>query len=93
MTLTLSSNEYNAIDKFLMESHMIDILQIHQDEHFNDSFWDDEEGKFISIKEGLEIIVDAIAYPLSHYGITKEETKAFENLCASFDIPWVDCEV
>ncbi len=86
--MTLCEKEYNAIDKFLMESHCIDIWQVQQDVGLYDYIWDNENQKRIGLRQGLIEIVSAIAYPLSHYGITYEEAKAFKNLLSDLDIEW-----
>lgn len=86
--MTLCENEYNAIDKFLMESHFIDVFQIFQDEDRNDYFWCSENEQIMGLREGLIELTDYIAYPLSFYGITTEEANAFKNLLSSLDIEW-----
>ena len=86
--MTLCKDEYNAIDKFLMESHCIDIWSIFQDKDLNDYIWNEEESMLMGLREGLLEIVEYISYPLSHYGITDEEAKAFKNLLSSLDIEW-----
>lgn len=65
----LDNDEYNALDYHLQESKLYDSgLYIQQDEFGRDYFIDEEEnGKKISLKNGLEVVYESITDNIEEY--------------------------
>lgn len=65
----LDEDEYNALDYYLQESKLYDSgLYIQQDEFGRDYFIDEEEnGKKISLKNGLEVVYETITDNVNKY--------------------------
>lgn len=65
MRYVMNSVEYEAVDKILTESHLDEIIWIQQretDDGLEDYCYDVEENTDITLKEGLEIIYDAVIF-------------------------------
>ena len=67
----LDEDEYNALDYYLQESKLYDSgLYIQQDEFGRDYFIDEEEnGKKLSLENGLEIVYETITDNVNKYPI------------------------
>lgn len=67
----LDEDEYNALDYYLEDSKLYDSgLYIQQDEFGRDYFIDEEEnGKKISLKNGLEVVYESITDNIEEYPI------------------------
>ncbi len=65
----LDNDEYNALDYHLQESKLYDSgFYIQQDEFGRDYFIDEEEnGKKISLKNGLEVVYESITDNIEEY--------------------------
>ena len=65
----LDEDEYNALDYYLEDSKLYDNgLYIQQDEFGRDYFIDEEEnGKKISLKNGLEVVYESITDNIEEY--------------------------
>lgn len=65
----LDEDEYNALDYYLEDSKLYDSgLYIQQDEFGRDYFIDEEEnGKKISLKNGLEVVYESITDNIEEY--------------------------
>ena len=65
MRYVMNSVEYEVVDKILTESHLDEIIWIQQretDDGLEDYCYDVEENTDITLKEGLEIIYDAVIF-------------------------------
>lgn len=78
----LTDKEWNVVSKYTRKLNVDGEFDI----TINDVWYDYEECTEHSLKEGLEWLYDAIAYPCSHDGLTGEETETFINLLKEFDI-------
>lgn len=78
----LTDKEWNLISKYTRKLKVDSEFDI----TINDVWIDYETNRYYSIKEGLEWLYDAIAYPCRHDGLTGEETEMFIDLLKEFDI-------
>lgn len=82
---------YNAIIKFTSHLKVDSVFDIFTGADF-DYFRDFEENKILSLKEGLTLLYEAIAYPIQHDNMTEEEAKLIVNVFKDFDIITTDEE-
>lgn len=83
----MSEKEFNALDKVLMESHLIDELAVTQIDD-TDCFMDFESDEVLTFKEGLEIVYDSDANEICFENgcITEEEFNTVKELFEKFEI-------
>ena len=83
----MSEEEYLALDKVLMKSHLIDGLDVTQVDD-EDCFMDFEQDKVISFKDGLQEIYESDANDICFKNgyITHEEHGVINSLFKKFEI-------
>lgn len=87
MRYVMSEEEYNVVDKIMFVSYILDFMEVYQkyqDGEEEDCFLffeddDDTDGTIISLKEGMQLIVDAMP-DYESYDLTEEEIFHFEHL-------------
>ena len=97
----MSEIEYNALDKILMASHLIDVFQIVQRQVYDPKksssvpcdFIYEEDNGLLSLKEGLKSIEEAMAGDgeidaMTHYGLTFDEKDAFLRLLEKYELEY-----
>lgn len=82
----LSNEEWNAVSRLTSSLKLDDSFDVSTDEEGNDCFLDREEDKICSLKDGLAVIYDALAYPLCHEKLTDEQCRLIVDLFQEFDV-------
>jgi hypothetical protein len=85
-TRNLTDLEWNAISNLTSETHLDQSFDVYQTKGGKDCFYDYEEDHPISLKDGLELLYEAMAYPLAEENLTKEEANAVVDLFREFKI-------
>lgn len=75
--MILTESEYTVLDKIATKSKMDCWFQIRQD-NGEDYVYDLEEGKRLSLKEGVNMLSEGVDYALC--GLTPEEICVYESL-------------
>ena len=87
-TTRVSDTEYNLILDFIIRIHLDEVIDITSDDS-HDYFWDFEEDKELSLKEGFEVLAEAKAEPFEHEGFNAEEanilTECFRRFVPNFE--------
>lgn len=86
--MTLSTDEYNALDKIATATKMDCWFLIEQDSYGNDFIHDLENNVNLTLEEGLAQLADGIVNPLDYdyYGLTNAEIEAVLTLFAHFGL-------
>ena len=83
---TLTDLEFNAISTLTMHSKLDNSFDVYEKKNGTDCFYDYDEDRMISLHQGLELLYEGIAYPLSHEGLTIEQAEALMKLFKEFKI-------
>ncbi len=79
----ITDQEYNLVLELTRVTHLDEVIDIAYDDK-EDYFWDFEEQERLPLKEGFEIIAEAMAYPFEHEGFNSEESGILESLIKRF---------
>lgn len=82
----LTDLEWNAISELTRKSHLDESFDVWQRKNGDDCFKDFEDGRLKSLRWGLELVQEAIAYPLKHEGLSLEMSNALIDLFKEFNI-------
>lgn len=87
--MTLTQNQYNAVEKIARKSGMDCWFTIKQDAAGNDSVYDLENKRTLPLRAGIEELAEGVT---SYDGISETEIKIFEELLEQLHIekPEVD---
>lgn len=82
----LTNDEWNTIAKLTRRTKLDSVFDIYSNGTGKDYFFDFEENKKMSLKAGFELLYESLAYPLSHEGLTENESKLIVNLFKEFNV-------
>lgn len=88
----LSNDEWNAISRLTLLNKLDDSFDIQYDDD-HDFFYDFEEDEELTLEDGLELLQDALAYPLGYVGLSDKEAQDVVNVFRRFGIgdeKWYD---
>lgn len=90
MRTVLTDDEYNTLSKLTKNMKIDNVIDIYSNKTKSgkntDFFYDFEENKKLSLKKGLSILYDAIAYPLKHEGLDDHECEIMIDLFKEFGV-------
>ena len=82
----LTENEFNIVSRLMHCLKVDSYLAITEDRYGNDVMFDFDDNCTMSLKDGLEIVYEAIAYPLIHEGLSRSEGGIMVNLFARLGV-------
>lgn len=82
----LTDEEYHAISHLTRETKLDSVFDVDTNKNGEDCFRDFENDCLMSLKDGLEELYEAMAYPLKHEGLSEEECTALVNLFREFEV-------
>lgn len=83
---SLTNLEFDAISTLTMHSKLDNSFDVYENTNGTDCFYDYDEDRAISLHQGLELLYEAIAYPLSHEGLTVSQSEALVKLFKEFKV-------
>lgn len=86
--MKLSNEEYNVLNKIATESKMDCWFSITDEDCTSDSIYDLENDQFMSIKEGVDQLVEGMTN-YEDYSMTEDEIKTFEELLNKLGIKFI----
>lgn len=82
----LTNDEWNAISQLTRNTHLDSVFDIWSIGTGKDYFYDFENNKRMSLKSGLSLLYESLAYPLQHDGLTGKESNLIVNLFKEFKV-------
>ena len=82
----LTDGEWNAISTLTRKTKLDSVFDVWSNGTGNDYFYDFEEDKKMSLKSGLALLYESLAYPLSHEGLSDKESKLIVDLFKEFKV-------
>ncbi len=86
MKRKLTDAEFKTISILTSETHLNSVFDITADENNNDCFYDFEEDRYLSLEEGLNLLYEALAYPMVHDGLNSWQAQLVVDLFREFGI-------
>lgn len=82
----LSDAEWSAIARYTHNIKVDADFDIAATDGTEDDYWEDTDGVRYDLGEGLQMLYDAVAYPLQHEGLEREDARLIANLFKEFGI-------
>lgn len=84
----LKDEEWNAITHLTSETKLDSVFDLVQVEHDSDPdcWWDFENNREMTLREGLKELWSGLAYPLQHDGLSEKEATLVVNVLKEFRI-------
>lgn len=85
MGYVMSEEQYNALNKALMKSHLSDIFEVTQEDNV-DYIINEEEDEVLSLSDGLAQIHDGLIDFVDCYDFDDNDIEAYDSLMRLFNI-------